>query len=148
MHPLPRCLVAPVTEIQVCMDTTADVLLAYKMNGEELAPDHGYPIRLIVPGYIGGRMVGRWTHGYSDGTGTGTGMGQSLNFFELSHYSTYQAQGLGDGNVPGCPGFARRYRRKPPLRPSMMLMDVQYHRICPRSTQESQEWTTTCSCDL
>lgn len=39
------------------MDPTADVLLAYKMNGEELAPDHGYPIRLIVPGYIGGRMV-------------------------------------------------------------------------------------------
>lgn len=39
------------------MDETADVLLAYKMNGEDLAPDHGYPIRLIVPGYIGGRMV-------------------------------------------------------------------------------------------
>lgn len=41
------------------MDETADVLLAYKMNGKELAPDHGYPIRLIVPGYIGGRMVRR-----------------------------------------------------------------------------------------
>lgn len=39
------------------MDETADVLLAYKMNGQELSPDHGYPIRLIVPGYIGGRMV-------------------------------------------------------------------------------------------
>ena len=44
---------------QVCMDETADVLLAYKMNGKELSPDHGYPIRLIVPGYIGGRMVRR-----------------------------------------------------------------------------------------
>lgn len=41
------------------MDETADVLLAYKMNGKDLAPDHGYPIRLIVPGYIGGRMVRR-----------------------------------------------------------------------------------------
>ena len=41
------------------MDETADVLLAYKMNGKELSPDHGYPIRLIVPGYIGGRMVRR-----------------------------------------------------------------------------------------
>lgn len=47
------CWVPP----QVCMDETADVLLAYKMNGKDLAPDHGYPIRLIVPGYIGGRMV-------------------------------------------------------------------------------------------
>nr|UXG49833.1 nitrate reductase [Saccharina japonica] len=44
---------------EVCMDETADVLLAYKMNGKELSPDHGYPIRLIVPGYIGGRMI-KW----------------------------------------------------------------------------------------
>ncbi|CAM9726362.1 unnamed protein product, partial [Hapterophycus canaliculatus] len=44
---------------EVCMDETADVLLAYKMNGKDLTPDHGYPIRLIVPGYIGGRMI-KW----------------------------------------------------------------------------------------
>ncbi|CAM9791278.1 unnamed protein product [Ascophyllum nodosum] len=44
---------------EVCMDSMADVLLAYKMNGAELTPDHGYPIRLIVPGYIGGRMI-KW----------------------------------------------------------------------------------------
>lgn len=30
-----------------------DVLLAYEMNGEELPPDHGHPVRLIVPGWIG-----------------------------------------------------------------------------------------------
>ncbi|MEU6633417.1 sulfite oxidase [Streptomyces parvus] len=30
-----------------------DVLLAYEMNGEPLLPDHGYPVRLIVPSWVG-----------------------------------------------------------------------------------------------
>lgn len=30
-----------------------DVLLAYEMNGEALPPDHGFPVRLVVPGWIG-----------------------------------------------------------------------------------------------
>jgi DMSO/TMAO reductase YedYZ molybdopterin-dependent catalytic subunit len=30
-----------------------DVLVAYEMNGEPLPPDHGFPVRLIVPSWIG-----------------------------------------------------------------------------------------------
>jgi len=30
-----------------------DTLLAYEMNGEVLAPLHGYPLRLVVPGWYG-----------------------------------------------------------------------------------------------
>ncbi|MFF2526958.1 sulfite oxidase [Streptomyces liangshanensis] len=30
-----------------------DVLLAYEMNGEPLPPDHGFPVRLVVPSWIG-----------------------------------------------------------------------------------------------
>lgn len=30
-----------------------DALVVYEMNGEPLPPDHGYPARLLVPGWIG-----------------------------------------------------------------------------------------------
>jgi len=41
------------------MNSAFDVLIAYEANGEVLQPDHGYPVRLIIPGYIGGRMI-KW----------------------------------------------------------------------------------------
>jgi hypothetical protein len=41
------------------LDPTQDVILAYAQNGETLRPDHGYPVRVIIPGYIGGRMI-KW----------------------------------------------------------------------------------------
>ena len=33
--------------------TFEDVLLAYEMNGAPLEPQHGYPLRLVVPGWYG-----------------------------------------------------------------------------------------------
>ncbi|KAJ6846898.1 nitrate reductase [NADH] [Iris pallida] len=43
----------------VAMDPTRDIMLAYMQNGEQLSPDHGFPVRVIIPGFIGGRMV-KW----------------------------------------------------------------------------------------
>ncbi len=37
----------------------SNVLLAYEMNGEPLTPDHGYPVRAIVPGWFGMASV-KW----------------------------------------------------------------------------------------
>ncbi|MFJ6620559.1 sulfite oxidase [Kitasatospora sp. NPDC091335] len=39
-----------------------DVLLAYEMNGEPLTPDHGAPVRLVVPGWVGIASI-KWVGG-------------------------------------------------------------------------------------
>ncbi|KAK4276775.1 hypothetical protein QN277_014883 [Acacia crassicarpa] len=44
---------------EFAMDPARDIIIAYMQNGELLAPDHGFPVRMIIPGFIGGRMV-KW----------------------------------------------------------------------------------------
>ena len=41
-----------------------EVVVAYEMDGEPLAPEHGFPVRVVVPGYIGARSV-KWLAGIS-----------------------------------------------------------------------------------
>ncbi|XP_024536233.1 sulfite oxidase isoform X1 [Selaginella moellendorffii] len=41
------------------MSPEAEVILAYEMNGKELNRDHGFPLRVVVPGVIGARSV-KW----------------------------------------------------------------------------------------
>jgi DMSO/TMAO reductase YedYZ molybdopterin-dependent catalytic subunit len=42
--------------------TGGDVLVAYDMNGAALPPQHGYPVRLVVPGWYGMANVKWLTH--------------------------------------------------------------------------------------
>ncbi|KAK3317780.1 Oxidoreductase, molybdopterin-binding domain-containing protein [Cercophora scortea] len=41
------------------VDPRGDVLLAFKMNGSPLPPDHGFPLRAVVPGHVAARSV-KW----------------------------------------------------------------------------------------
>jgi sulfite oxidase len=45
--------------IHRAIDPKKDVLLAFQMNGQDLPRDHGYPVRVIVPGVVGARNV-KW----------------------------------------------------------------------------------------
>jgi sulfane dehydrogenase subunit SoxC len=45
--------------LSVSEATRKEVLLAYLMNGEPLQPQHGYPLRLLVPGWYGMASV-KW----------------------------------------------------------------------------------------
>lgn len=39
--------------LPVAMDSDPEVLVAYEMNGRPLPPQHGHPLRLVVPGWYG-----------------------------------------------------------------------------------------------
>jgi DMSO/TMAO reductase YedYZ molybdopterin-dependent catalytic subunit len=40
-------------ERALALSDTGDALLAYEMNGEPLPPQHGFPLRVVVPGWYG-----------------------------------------------------------------------------------------------
>ena len=47
--------------VEKAIDKRGDVLLAYEMNGQPLPRDHGYPLRVLVPGHVAARSV-KWVN--------------------------------------------------------------------------------------
>ena len=47
------------TPLSHILDTKTDCILATKMNGKKLPRDHGYPVRVVLPGIAGARNV-KW----------------------------------------------------------------------------------------
>ncbi|KAJ5806597.1 nitrate reductase (NADPH) niaD or niiA-Penicillium chrysogenum [Penicillium pulvis] len=56
---LPNGYYGTSVKLNWAMDFNRGIMLAHKMNGEDLRPDHGRPLRAVVPGQIGGRSV-KW----------------------------------------------------------------------------------------
>ena len=57
----------------------ADVLLAYKMNGSDLPPEHGFPVRAIVPGWYAMASI-KWLQRIIVTDQTFTGYYQTIDY--------------------------------------------------------------------
>jgi DMSO/TMAO reductase YedYZ molybdopterin-dependent catalytic subunit len=67
-----------------------DTLLAWGMNGQPLTPDHGYPVRLVVPGWYGMASV-KWLREVRLVSQPFKG------FFQSEHYVYWSEKGTVDG---------------------------------------------------
>lgn len=62
-----------------------EVLLAYRLNGQPLSAEHGFPLRVVVPGYIGARSV-KWLGRIR------VAEQPSDNFFQTRAYKVFPSQ--------------------------------------------------------
>ena len=70
-----------------------DTILAYRMNGEVLGPSHGYPVRLVVPGWYGMASV-KWLAKIQV-------IDQDFEGFHQNDYYVYVAEGGADQAMGG-----------------------------------------------
>ncbi|MBM3942535.1 MAG: sulfite oxidase [SAR202 cluster bacterium] len=100
--------------LTVAEATAEDVLLVYEMNGEPLQPQHGYPLRLLVPGWYGMASV-KWL-------GRIEVLGEPFQGYQMAHTYRYSQTADDPGEPvtrirvrsllvpPGIPDFLTRTR--------------------------------------
>jgi DMSO/TMAO reductase YedYZ molybdopterin-dependent catalytic subunit len=67
-----------------------DIILAWEMNGEPLSPEHGFPLRLVVPGWYGMASV-KWLNEIKFVEEPFKG------FFQNEHYVYTEEEGTAEG---------------------------------------------------
>ncbi|MGW3146028.1 sulfite oxidase [Streptomyces sp. NPDC001177] len=65
--------------VAVALDDDPEVLVAYGMNGAPLPPQHGHPLRLVVPGWYGMAHV-KWLRGITVSAQPFTGFQQAVAY--------------------------------------------------------------------
>jgi DMSO/TMAO reductase YedYZ molybdopterin-dependent catalytic subunit len=61
-EPIPPGPVSYARSLPLVKALAPEVLIAYRMNGDDLPLDHGYPVRAVVPGHYGMASVKWLTH--------------------------------------------------------------------------------------
>ena len=76
------------------------VLLAYEMNGEPLASEHGFPLRVVVGGYVGARSV-KWLSEISLQTGPSDNHYQAVEYKLFPPHVTAETADHSEGEMLG-----------------------------------------------
>ncbi len=90
-----------------------DCMVAFKMNGEALRPEQGYPVRLVVPGWEGNMWV-KWLRRLEIGDQPWHQREETSKYTDLLADGTARSAHLGDGreirhhqSQPAIPDHAR-----------------------------------------
>ena len=123
--------------LPVAEATGSDALLAYEVNGVPLPPQHGFPLRLIVPGWYGMTNV-KWLTSIAAVATPFTGY-QQMTSYRLRQHADEAGVPLTRMLPralmipPGIPDFVTReryaaQRRAPPQRPRLVRRRSDHHR--------------------
>ena len=88
------------SSIPLAKATSPEVLLAYEMNGEPLRPEHGFPLRAVVPGYIGARSV-KWLSGVTVQSTPSDNYFQAREYRLFPPYATEEPDDASEGFALG-----------------------------------------------
>ncbi|TWP53452.1 molybdopterin-dependent oxidoreductase [Lentzea tibetensis] len=94
--------------LSVAEASRRDVLLAYEMNGQPLLPQHGAPVRLIVPGWYGMTHV-KWLRRVEFSTELFRGFQQAVAY-RINGEPVTRIQPRALMIPPGFPDFMTRHR--------------------------------------